>query len=55
MLLGFHPILGWITYLIVCFGAASRIYCPRCNELIPENVPTCRYCNYNFEANEGTT
>jgi predicted amidophosphoribosyltransferase len=44
MLFGFHPITGWITYLILRYGIDPRKLCDKCKESIKLEAQICRYC-----------
>lgn len=44
MLFGFHPITGWVTYLILRYGVEPRKQCDKCKEYIKLEAQICRYC-----------
>ena len=44
MLFGFHPMTGWIVYLILRYGIDPRKQCDKCKESIKMEAQICRYC-----------
>ena len=43
MLFGFHPVAGWITFLIIRYGIDPKKQCEQCKEHIKLEARICRY------------
>jgi hypothetical protein len=52
MLFGFHPMMGWIAYLILKYGIDSRKQCDKCKESIKIEAQICRYCGNEMNEEE---
>jgi hypothetical protein len=52
MLFGFHPMTGWIAYLILRFGIDPRKQCYKCKEAIKIEAQVCRYCGNQMNEEE---
>lgn len=52
MLFGFHPVTGWITYLIIRYGVDPKKECEKCKELIKIEAQICRYCGTKMSQEE---
>jgi len=52
MLFGFHPMTGWIAYLILRYGVEPRKQCYKCKEAIKIEAQVCRYCGNEMTQEE---
>lgn len=52
MLFGFHPLAGWIAYLILRYGIGPRKQCDKCKESIKIEAQICRYCGSQMSEEE---
>src|SRR5690606_19062868 len=52
MLFGFHPMFGWIAYLILRYGIDPRKQCDKCKESIKIEAQICRYCGNQMSQEE---
>ena len=52
MLFGFHPMTGWIAYLILRYGIDPKKQCHKCKESIKIEAEVCRYCGNQMSQEE---
>lgn len=52
MLFGFHPMTGWIAYLVLRYGIEPRKQCDKCKESIKIEAQICRYCGNQMSQEE---
>lgn len=52
MFFGFHPVTGWLAYLILRFGIDPRKQCHKCKEYIKMEAQVCRYCGNQMSPEE---
>lgn len=52
MLFGFHPITGWVAFLVIRYGVDPRKQCGMCKETINMEAIICRYCGNQMSQEE---
>jgi hypothetical protein len=52
MLFGFHPMAGWIAYLILRYGIDPKKQCDKCKESIKIEAQICRHCGNQMSQEE---